>query len=105
MKKIKYKSMEEILKEIIIPMIVDHCVEEALKEMGIPIVKRRTFEARKYPKGSPERIKLNENPLTSEYMTSYKYLLIGKNFTKSFVIKKEAYDDAKIYINNVLDSH
>jgi hypothetical protein len=37
-------------------------------------VLRRTFEAENYPKGSPERIKLNEKALTSEYMHSMKYI-------------------------------
>lgn len=36
-------------------------------------VVRRTFEALKHPKGSPERARLNEDWLTSEYMTSYRY--------------------------------
>jgi hypothetical protein len=43
-------------------------------------IKRRTFEAAKYPKGSPERAKLNECSLTSEYMTSYRYTIETKNF-------------------------
>jgi hypothetical protein len=34
---------------------------------------KRTFEAEKHPKGSPERAKLNEEGLTSEYMHSQKY--------------------------------
>ena len=36
-------------------------------------VVRRTFEAAKHPKGSPERVELNKSWVTSEYMTSYKY--------------------------------
>ena len=38
-------------------------------------IKRRTFEAAKYPKGSKERNRLNEDLLTSEYMVSQKYTL------------------------------
>ena len=38
-------------------------------------VLRRTFEAKKFPEGSAERAKFNEDALTSEYMPSYKYLL------------------------------
>lgn len=34
---------------------------------------RRTFEAKKHPKGSPERAALNVDWLTSEYYSSYKY--------------------------------
>ena len=37
------------------------------------LVKRRTFEALKYPKGSDERVRLNLDWLTSEYMPSYRY--------------------------------
>lgn len=36
---------------------------------------KRTFEAKKYPKGSEERKSLNLKAETSEYMTSQKYLL------------------------------
>lgn len=36
---------------------------------------RRTFEANRYPKGSQERARLNEDALTSEYYPSHKYLL------------------------------
>ena len=36
---------------------------------------RRTFKAKEYPKGSEEREKLNLDPVTSEYMTSYKYVV------------------------------
>lgn len=55
-------------------------------------VKRRTFEAKKHPKGSEERAALNCNALTSEYMTSYRYCLVdddGKTH-RSFVTKAEA---------------
>lgn len=38
-------------------------------------IKKRTFEALKYPKNSKEREQLNLDRLTSEYMTSYKYVL------------------------------
>ena len=37
------------------------------------ITVRRTFEALKFPKGSQERTKLNEDWLTSEYMPSHGY--------------------------------
>lgn len=36
---------------------------------------RRTFEASKHPAGSAERIELNKDARTSEYQTSYRYLL------------------------------
>ena len=36
-------------------------------------IARRTFEASKFPKGSPERDRLNLDWLTSEYMPSKKY--------------------------------
>ena len=36
---------------------------------------RRTFEAKKYPKNSPERTRLNKDNITSEYLPSYKYVV------------------------------
>lgn len=56
-------------------------------------VHRRTFGATRYPKGSPERAKLNENALTSEYMPSYRYLVVDRDNprqTRSFRTKREA---------------
>ena len=35
----------------------------------------RTFEANQFPKGSPERARLNEDAPTGEYDPSHKYLL------------------------------
>jgi hypothetical protein len=37
-------------------------------------VTRRTFEAARWPAGSPERARLNEDATTSEYRRSYRYL-------------------------------
>lgn len=53
-------------------------------------VHRRTFEAARHPKGSPERAKLNEDARTSEYMTSYRYSSIGPHWSVSFRTKREA---------------
>jgi len=39
------------------------------------VVKRRTFEAKKFPKGREERDRLNLDNLTSEYYPSHKYCL------------------------------
>ena len=39
------------------------------------IVKRRTFEAKQWPKGSTERATLNGDPLTSEYFPSMRYII------------------------------
>jgi hypothetical protein len=39
-------------------------------------VARRTFEALQFPKGSPDRTRLNADVLTSEYMPSHKYMLV-----------------------------
>lgn len=38
-------------------------------------IKKRTFDALNFPKESEERKKLNCDVLTSEYMTSQKYIL------------------------------
>ena len=40
---------------------------------------KRTFEAARHPKGSAERARLNLSSLTSEYMPSYKYVLVDEN--------------------------
>jgi hypothetical protein len=50
---------------------------------------KRTFEATKHPKGSPERVELNKSVITSEYMTSYKYTVDGLS-SKTFRTKGEA---------------
>lgn len=67
------------------------------------ILARRTFGALEYPKGSPSRMLLNENALTSEYYTSHKWIVLEpflmsdgtphptqKNFASTFKIKKDA---------------
>lgn len=53
-------------------------------------VHKRTFEAKNHPKGSPERARLNEDPRTSEYMPSYRYVVIGPHGHQSFRTKAEA---------------
>jgi hypothetical protein len=55
-------------------------------------IKKRTFEALNYPKSSKERNKLNEEILTSEYQTSYKYIieLGGKYQLQTFKTRREA---------------
>lgn len=55
-------------------------------------VHRRTFEAKKHAPGSEERARLNEDNLTSEYMTSYKYTLRenGKHTPFSYTSKAAA---------------
>lgn len=39
----------------------------------------RRFTAKKFPKGSEERKKLNKDSQTSEYLPSYKYYIHGFN--------------------------
>ena len=53
-------------------------------------VGRRTFEASKYAKGSPERTKANTDTRTSEYMRSHRYYSKGENDSLSFRSKGEA---------------
>lgn len=38
-------------------------------------VHRRTFEAANHPSGSPERARLNGDPITSEYLTGKPYVV------------------------------
>ncbi len=62
---------------------------------------RRTFAAKNYPKGSEERARLNEMSATSEYMPSYKYVVIEDHETaatgglRSFRTKREAEEFVK----------
>lgn len=51
---------------------------------------RRTFEAKKHPKGSPERTRLNMDAVTSEYLPSYRYQVVGRRFGSAFRTKAEA---------------
>lgn len=39
-------------------------------------VERRLFTAANEPQGSPERARLNESALTSQYMTSYPWVAV-----------------------------
>ena len=62
---------------------------------------KRTFEAR-FTNDKAERERLNKNPGTSEYMTSYKWLLLiwndkGKSISqRSYKTRKEAEEVYKI---------
>ena len=48
---------------------------------------KRTFEAKKHPKGSNKRRELNKDNRTSEYLPSYKYYI--KQFNPATHGKKE----------------
>ena len=63
-------------------------------------VHKRTFEAKKFPVGSAERNELNSSPITSEYMTSYKYAVIGPHVSVSKRTKAEADDLADRWNNS-----
>ena len=55
------------------------------------VVFRRTFAAAKMPAGSPARAAFNRHALTSEYMPSYKYVLVfPSGAILTFITKKEA---------------
>jgi arylamine N-acetyltransferase len=51
---------------------------------------KRTFEAKMFWEGSPERAELNKSVVTSEYMPSHKYAIIGNHFSNSKRTKAEA---------------
>jgi hypothetical protein len=58
-------------------------------------IHKRTFEARQHEKNSPERIELNKSAITSEYMPSYKYQIIGTmgnggKYSSAYRTKREA---------------
>ena len=58
---------------------------------------KRTFEARTHPPGSAERMRLNHDARTSEYMPSYRYMLVADDGTPlpySYRTKSEAVDAA-----------
>ena len=62
-------------------------------------VVRRTFEAAKYPKGSRERELLNQDWLTSEYMTSHKYGVRnddGSHLPYTYATKQQAQLKAQV---------
>ena len=57
------------------------------------IITRRTFEALKHTKGSPERAQLNLSSVTSEYMPSYRYVICeddGEATPYAYGTKREA---------------
>ena len=68
--------------------------------MTAPIrIIKRTFEALKYPKGSAEREKLNEEIETSEYLEDEKYILEGGTYQlHSF----KTLEEAEEYIRDTL---
>ncbi len=65
-------------------------------------VHKRTFEAKNFPVGSPERKKLNEDSITSEYMTSHKYAVKGPHITTSFRTKQDADDKADFWNKGIV---
>ncbi len=65
-------------------------------------VHKRTFEAKQFPVGSPERKKLNEDSITSEYMPSYKYSVKGPHISTSHRTKKEAEDRADLWNKSIM---
>ena len=54
------------------------------------MIYRRTFEAKRHPKGSAERKRLNESAITSEYMPSYRYAVIGTGYSFAARTRAEA---------------
>ena len=60
---------------------------------------KRSFLASHLPKNSKERKQLNESAITSEYMPSYKYVVITDNDnTRTFRSKK----DAESFMDNLI---
>ena len=60
-------------------------------------VMRRKFTARHFPKGSTQRIKLNDDILTSEYGPGSPYAVVSDDgkFSSSFRTKKKALEFLK----------
>ena len=57
--------------------------------MNYEIIKRN-FEALKHPQGSEARKRLNQNDVTSEYMPSYHWEVVGGRCSLSFKTREEA---------------
>lgn len=65
-------------------------------------VHKRTFEAKNFPVGSPEREKLNKDSITSEYMPSHKYSVKGPHISTSCRTKKDAEDKAYLWNKGIV---
>ena len=66
---------------------------------GFPMkftVARRTFAAKQHRLGSIERARLNLSALTSEYMPSYKFVLLEDGKETSFTCTTRADAEAKV---------
>jgi len=72
-------------------------------------IRKRTFDALNFPKGSKERENLNCNKFTSEYMTSYKFVVVidypetDKNFAYQHFIDCRTLTEAKIKEQEVIN--
>lgn len=60
-------------------------------------VARRTFAAKQYRLGSIERARLNLSALTSEYMPSYKFVILQDGKETSFACTTRADAEAKAH--------
>ncbi len=68
------------------------------------MIVKRTFEAAQYPKGSPERARLNENVSTSEYSKSQKYLFFTERWGyQTYKTLPEALEAEELYTRSMLD--
>ncbi len=60
-------------------------------------VARRTFEAKRHRPGSIERARLNLSALTSEYMPSYRFVLLQDGKETPFTCTTRADAEAKAH--------
>lgn len=74
---------------------IDEALEVFRSEKGEYTVFRRKFLAKLFPKDSEERKILNENNVTSEYMTSHKFAVRAEHISTSYPTKTEAIAAAK----------
>jgi hypothetical protein len=68
--------------------------------MNKATVSKRTFEAKKHPKDSAERSRLNANVLTSEYMPSYKYCIVDENGKGISTTARPTKQECEALLNN-----
>lgn len=53
-------------------------------------IHKRTFKAKFFDSQSEERKELNKSAITSEYMASHKFALIGDKFSATYRSREEA---------------
>ncbi len=83
--------------------LIKRARKKAEAEAFRPSVHKRTFEARKYPEGSPERAELNKSVITSQYRKDYKYCVVAYSPSKGVLYKTKS--EAEWFANHCYESN